>query len=141
MFLLPLTRPEGAVISIFFLAYSYKQDKYFKDKNFLIFLISVGVIFFLLRYSHYGKLLPNTFYHKSVDGFNIFNFINIYTFKRSIMAYFVHTQKSQFSNLRNLHLHTTGRYAKMVANENRKTVIRKMLCGDAVVNRNNLEII
>ena len=83
LFLLPLTRPEGAVISIFFLAYSYKQDKYFKDRSFLIFLVSLGVIFFLLRYNYFGKLLPNTFYHKSIDGFSIFNFIP--TFKRSIM--------------------------------------------------------
>jgi len=85
LLLLPLTRPEGAVISIFFLAYSYKQDKHFKDRNFLIFLISAGAIYFLLRYNYFDKLLPNTFYHKSVDGFSIFNFINIYTFNRSII--------------------------------------------------------
>lgn len=85
LLLLPATRPEGAIISIFFLIFMFKKEKYFKDKNFLLYIISIGIIYFLIRYFYFGKLLPNTFYHKSVDGFSIFNLINIHTFNRSII--------------------------------------------------------
>ena len=67
----------------FILTYYFNQNKKLENKSFLYFIILIGIFYFLLRYNFFGKLLPNTFYHKSIDGFSIYNFFDIYNFKRS----------------------------------------------------------
>ena len=85
LLLLPATRPEGIIFSVLFLFYYFNQNKKLENKSFLYFIILIGIFYFVLRYNYYGKLLPNTFYHKSIDGFSIYNFFDIYNFKRSII--------------------------------------------------------
>lgn len=84
LFCLPATRPEGIIFSTFFLIYDYSIEKNIKNKKFLFFLILIGIIYFIIRLFYFEKILPNTFYHKSIDGFSLLNIINIYTFNRSI---------------------------------------------------------
>lgn len=66
--LLPLTRPEGAVISVFIFIYIVvikKEKIYFPS---LVCFAFVGLAYFVLRYLYFGLPLPLSFYHKSVGN-------------------------------------------------------------------------
>ena len=70
--LLPLTRPEGAIYSVGALGlYMYQSDRQiYKDRG-VLFIGLIGVIYFVWRIWYFGYLLPNTFYLKSVVGFDL----------------------------------------------------------------------
>jgi hypothetical protein len=66
--LLPLTRPEGAVFSLFifvYLAFIKKEKLYYPT---LILFGLLGVFYFISRYLYFGLPLPLSFYHKSVGN-------------------------------------------------------------------------
>jgi len=66
--LLPLTRPEGAVISLFIFLYILiiRKDKIYYPT--LVLFGSIGVVYFIIRYKYFGLPLPLSFYHKSVGN-------------------------------------------------------------------------
>lgn len=66
--LFPLTRPEGAVFSMFIFVYVFFKNNrkiYFPT---LILFALIGGIYFILRYKYFGLLLPLSFYHKSIGN-------------------------------------------------------------------------
>ena len=65
MLLLPLTRPEGALYSIFGFAFFAYEKRRVESKFTLAAIGLLSIIYFSLRYAHFGQLLPNTFYVKS----------------------------------------------------------------------------
>jgi len=73
---LPLTRPEGAVFSLVgFLLFIFK-NKSIKSKLFFFFIILIGIAYLILKYNHFGYILPNTFYVKSSRKFDIRHLID-----------------------------------------------------------------
>ncbi|MDP3934681.1 MAG: hypothetical protein Q8Q46_00425 [Candidatus Giovannonibacteria bacterium] len=86
-----LVRPEGAALAVFFiLAAGFVKYRYYPDefrafiKSFIFVYFFPALIYFFWRWNYYGQLLPNTFYAKSVAGFqlgvaaDIFRFIRFY---------------------------------------------------------------
>lgn len=69
--LLPLTRPEGLIFStvLFFLYITKKKS--LPNFQYLIATISVGIIYFIWRFTYFGYLFPNTYYAKKVDNVTI----------------------------------------------------------------------
>ena len=66
--LLPLTRPEGAVFSLFIFVYILfvKKQKIYWTALFLF--AGIGGVYFLWRFLYFGLPLPLSFYHKSVGN-------------------------------------------------------------------------
>lgn len=61
----PLIRPEGALASIYILTYQIRSGKI---NRWTYLSIALGVTYFIWRYSHFQKVLPNTFYIKMHGG-------------------------------------------------------------------------
>lgn len=69
--LFPLTRPEGAVFSLFLFVYIVfikKQKLYLVA---FLFFVSLGILYFIWRYNYFGMLLPLPFYHKSFSNYGL----------------------------------------------------------------------
>lgn len=66
--LLPLTRPEGAVFSLFIFVYLFFIKKQKIHWLSLFFFAGIGGAYFIWRYLYFGELLPLSFYHKSVGN-------------------------------------------------------------------------
>lgn len=66
--LLPLTRPEGAVFSLFIFVYILWIKKQKIQWVTLFFFASIGGVYFLWRFWYFGLPLPLSFYHKSVGN-------------------------------------------------------------------------
>jgi arabinofuranosyltransferase len=62
---LALTRPDGAVFGLFFLAIAvaWRRQRGYLARFAALFL-GIGAIYFIARWAYYGQLLPNTFYAK-----------------------------------------------------------------------------
>lgn len=65
IFIAPLIRPEGALASIYILIHQIRSKKI---NNLTYLSIALGLTYFTWRYTHFGKLLPNTFYVKMHGG-------------------------------------------------------------------------
>jgi len=76
LLLLPLTRPEGAIYAVvcFFVNMLVNKRKV-EAKVALGLVILIGIGYMGWRVSHFQKLLPNTFYLKSVKGFSLKNWV------------------------------------------------------------------
>ena len=62
---LALTRPDGAVFGVFFLAVAVAWRRARAHlARFAALFVGIGAIYFVARWSYYGQLLPNTFYAK-----------------------------------------------------------------------------
>lgn len=71
LLLLPLTRPEGALYSLVGFSLFWYKTKTIQSKTYLTAIVAIGIGYFILRYIYFGYLLPNTFYVKSSQGFDI----------------------------------------------------------------------
>ena len=69
LFLISVTRPEGVLMSLTFLAfiYIYSGNKIFSYKSALIYFLLLA-LFLAFRLTYYGDLLPNTYYAKIGHG-------------------------------------------------------------------------
>ncbi|MDO8594501.1 MAG: hypothetical protein Q7R93_03230 [bacterium] len=93
LLLTSLVRPEGVAFSILALL-SVGYDRYrtgrqaFKSfmKDALILYVLPALVYFVWRFSYYGRLLPNTFYAKSDVGFQPHVLVDIARFLRSYFA-------------------------------------------------------
>lgn len=89
---LTLTRPEGLALSgLFMLTAAYIRLKNSR-REFLMFALAVFFvyalplgIYFYWRFSYYGALLPNTFYAKTGEGFQLANLMDL---ARFLIRYF-----------------------------------------------------
>jgi hypothetical protein len=73
---LPLTRPEGALYSLIGFVFFIFKNKYIKSKLFFFLIILIGIIYLIIKYTHFGYILPNTFYVKSSRQFEIRHLID-----------------------------------------------------------------
>lgn len=63
--LLPLTRPEGIVVTLFIFVMIFWKNKGRVPYSWLFTLVAaVGIGYFLWRYAFFGTIFPNTFYAK-----------------------------------------------------------------------------
>jgi hypothetical protein len=78
LLLLPLTRPEGALYSIvcFCISLFVNRTK-IQSKKALGVIILVAIAYMTWRYIYFERLLPNTFYIKSVKGLSFRNLIHL----------------------------------------------------------------
>lgn len=76
LLLLPLTRPEGALYSLVGFSLFWYKNREIKSKKYFILFCALGLGYFILRYKYFGDLLPNTFYVKSSEGFNMNRFVS-----------------------------------------------------------------
>lgn len=74
MLLLSLTRPEGVFFSLMAFGCYYNNQKKIESKATLAIIITLSFIYFYLRYSYFGQILPNTFYVKSGASFSWYRF-------------------------------------------------------------------
>lgn len=68
--LLPLTRPEGIIFSIFAFIYIILINKNKLHITSFSIIVLIGLGYFIWRYQHFQLLLPLPFYHKSVTKIN-----------------------------------------------------------------------
>jgi len=72
LLLLPLTRPDGGLLSAFALGYyGWRTKAHITHPKFLASVITLGVTYFMWRYWYFGYLLPNTFYAKRLEAFTM----------------------------------------------------------------------
>ncbi|MEO8211194.1 MAG: hypothetical protein ABI840_11605 [bacterium] len=83
IFIISLSRPEGVLFSVAFLALTYiiSKDYIFTIKIFFLYSILFGSFLFF-RYFYFNDILPNTFYAKM--GNNIFGYYEIRTYKNGL---------------------------------------------------------
>jgi len=68
LLLLPLTRPDGGLLSVFaFAYYLWRRHSHIERPAFLAGIITLGIAYFSWRYWYFGYLLPNTFYAKQMQ--------------------------------------------------------------------------
>jgi len=99
LLLLPLTRPEGALFSIVGFIIFWYQRKTVPSKLFFLIIMAIGFGYFILRYHYFGYLLPNTFYVKSSQGYDIhrvisYVFFNFLKYWSIIVIFFLIKDKS-----------------------------------------------
>jgi arabinofuranosyltransferase len=90
LLLLPLTRPEGAIYSLVcFLINTFVNKKRVQKKITFGLVIIIGIIYMGWRYIHFERLLPNTFYLKSIKGFSLNNWLNFLENSRLYLIFMV----------------------------------------------------
>jgi hypothetical protein len=74
--LLPLTRPEGAVFSLFLFVYIVFIKKQKLHLPSFLFFAGIGILYFIWRYHYFGMLLPTPFYNKTFSNtWKLFMFV------------------------------------------------------------------
>lgn len=101
--LLPLTRPEGIIISVTIFLYLtfYKKVKI----NFAVFALfaTAGIIYFISRYYYFGEVFPLPFYQKSVKNNTgiinlIINSISAAHYIICLLLYMIILKKNRYFN-------------------------------------------
>lgn len=84
LFLISITRPEGILFSLAFIAFIYlmSKSKTFTLKIFILYGIFFG-LFLTFRIFYFGDILPNTYYAKL--GNNLIGYYEVRTYKNGLV--------------------------------------------------------